>query len=716
MKAYLNISLAIIFALTFSVARAQDSLNVSKVTELYNFWSGANDIYVHEDYAFCADVGYGLRIIDLSNLPEFEEVSNLECEAGSWFVAGNDVYLFTATWNNPTITIVDITTPEQPVIVDEYNCSYDIRDMTCENDMLFLSCEEDGFRILDISNINNVYEIGSCSSGNYIYSTDVVGDTAYLVGFEGLYIFDISNPSSPVELGNQQFIYGTDIKVQGDYAYLVGDMMEIVNISDPSYITFEAYVGTSCYPYSIDIKDNYAYVGGHFWCSSWYPGVSVVDISNPSLANEVGYCQLRGNVNKVSVLDDYVLAASSGIRLIDCSNPASPFEAAHSENVGFCELMAKSDQYLYLMDTFGLRVVDISMPENPLEISKLDINEYISDVVTYEQTIYALTYNYWDERTVQIIDMSDPYNPTIAGIIDSLYCSDIEVGNELLFLCDYSSGLRIYSIEDPLNPVEIGLSNQNTGNCIAVSGNIVFYYLVESTGMIKTIDVTNPSNPVQLSVTFCSDHLQKMEVSDDYLFAADHDNNLYIWDIADPANLQSIDTLNLASYIWDLNAVGDYLFVSGGGYTMQILDLKNISSITTTGYYDQPGGGYGTEVVGDYAYSGEGYHLSVYDCSEAMSIESPYIQETPIIFKLYPPYPNPFNPSTTISFDLPEAGNVSLKVYDIAGREVAKLMNGYQNAGNHEVIFDAEGLTSGVYFVRLEAGGFRQTKKILLIK
>ena len=84
-------------------------------------------------------------------------------------------------------------------------------------------------------------------------------------------------------------------------------------------------------------------------------------------------------------------------------------------------------------------------------------------------------------------------------------------------------------------------------------------------------------------------------------------------------------------------------------------------------------------------------------------------------------YPNPFNPSTTISFELGEAGLVSMDVFDITGRAVgaknlSPLQNQWMSAGQHSVVFDAEGLSSGIYFIRLEAGEFRQTQKILLLK
>ena len=84
-------------------------------------------------------------------------------------------------------------------------------------------------------------------------------------------------------------------------------------------------------------------------------------------------------------------------------------------------------------------------------------------------------------------------------------------------------------------------------------------------------------------------------------------------------------------------------------------------------------------------------------------------------------YPNPFNPQATISFELATASRVSLDIFNITGRSVgaknlSPLQNQYLPAGSHSVVFNAEGLTSGVYFVRLEAGDFRGIQKLLLIK
>ena len=96
------------------------------------------------------------------------------------------------------------------------------------------------------------------------------------------------------------------------------------------------------------------------------------------------------------------------------------------------------------------------------------------------------------------------------------------------------------------------------------------------------------------------------------------------------------------------------------------------------------------------------------------------IGQAPTEFALMQNYPNPFNPTTKIQYNLASAAQVSLKVYNILGDEVATLVKGNQEAGNYAVPFNANmgasGLTSGVYFYRLEAGSFVSTKKLILMK
>jgi hypothetical protein len=90
--------------------------------------------------------------------------------------------------------------------------------------------------------------------------------------------------------------------------------------------------------------------------------------------------------------------------------------------------------------------------------------------------------------------------------------------------------------------------------------------------------------------------------------------------------------------------------------------------------------------------------------------------EGPAVFALHQNYPNPFNPVTHIRYELPERGRVSLRVYDLLGREVAVLVDGEAEAGRHIAAFDGGGRASGVYFYRLTAGGFTETRAMVLTR
>jgi hypothetical protein len=85
-------------------------------------------------------------------------------------------------------------------------------------------------------------------------------------------------------------------------------------------------------------------------------------------------------------------------------------------------------------------------------------------------------------------------------------------------------------------------------------------------------------------------------------------------------------------------------------------------------------------------------------------------------YELYQNYPNPFNPTTTIRFTIPHRKHVTLKVFDVLGKEVKTLVNEEKDPGSYEVKFDASNLPSGVYFYQLQAGKFIQTKKMILLK
>jgi hypothetical protein len=98
------------------------------------------------------------------------------------------------------------------------------------------------------------------------------------------------------------------------------------------------------------------------------------------------------------------------------------------------------------------------------------------------------------------------------------------------------------------------------------------------------------------------------------------------------------------------------------------------------------------------------------------AVETPSQQEIPVAFSLGQNYPNPFNPLTYVDFELPSAGYTSLKVYDLLGREVAVVVDGFLAAGRKSVSWNAADVSSGVYYYKLQAGSFVEVKKMVVMK
>jgi hypothetical protein len=112
---------------------------------------------------------------------------------------------------------------------------------------------------------------------------------------------------------------------------------------------------------------------------------------------------------------------------------------------------------------------------------------------------------------------------------------------------------------------------------------------------------------------------------------------------------------------------------------------------------------------------GSGFYLDDFSFGPASAVDESE-EVLPETYALLQNYPNPFNPSTTIEYAIPRAGHVLLTVYDLMGREVARLVDREQGAGSYRIDFDGSALSSGVYFYRLQAGGFSQVRNLVVVK
>jgi len=162
----------------------------------------------------------------------------------------------------------------------------------------------------------------------------------------------------------------------------------------------------------------------------------------------------------------------------------------------------------------------------------------------------------------------------------------------------------------------------------------------------------------------------------------------------------------------------DYISIYAGRDPEFVPDLGNrIATVSGTTFMDTDRPGWGTyyKISAIKQYS-SAWHESAPVGPTAITDAGDEEAYTPTVTKLIQNYPNPFNPVTSIAFDLSKRGHVSLKVYDVAGREVALLLDEDMGTGRHEVQFNAKGLASGIYFYRLHTPEIVQTKKMVLLR
>lgn len=243
-----------------------------------------------------------------------------------------------------------------------------------------------------------------------------------------------------------------------------------------------------------------------------------------------------------------------------------------------------------------------------------------------------------------------------------------------------------------------------------------------------------------------------------YLLGSDFNDNLYVtyewvpWESEDvhvrAAVYAPVDTGNgvipLLQHEWDIQFTPEVISKGKSPVTMawdwaHLIYMKSWDDSTwyKTVSADITGYGLSSAQVTDLVVDDSGYvwvGFSAIDSSSqrdvfllkvlpntevdsSMSIKHENVVNTiPESLVLYQSYPNPFNPATTILFYLTETGDVELVIYDILGRKVEELVSGRVDRGEHEVIWNASELSSGIYFCRLESGNVTQTRKLLLLK
>ena len=693
----------------------------------------ASDVAVQDNYAYLVSYifmepedGY-LQIIDISDPANPFETDYLFSSTQIYGVAVQDSFVYLAA-SNGGLKVVDVSDPYNPVYVETCTLQGPVKELTIYDNLVYAISTSFGVSIVDISDPLNLEEIGFCELGS-CKNICIERNNCYVAAWNnGFKVLDVADPTNPFEIG----YYDTegkpcDIDLVGDTAFIAakwGGGLRIVDVSDP-YNPFEIS--------RLDIEDSNCYgiaVSGDIVCLAEFSGgwLRIIDISDINNPVEVSILELEGIASQVEVEGEfaYVANSSRGLRIVDISDCVNPVVTSTFADYS-CNDVKIANGYAYITTGNGgeMIVIDISDPANPTFVSSIFITlgslEAID--VSGDHAYLANTYG-----GLEIVDISDPFNPVHVGEYYTISRSEnIAAYNDFVFLVLRYSGLWVFDVSDPANPELVGSYNTpGWGEDVAISGNFAYFcdlYFFEifdyseAAGIVSqvTVSITPYNPPIQIpangGVFEFNIALENTGTApvlvDIWTMATLPDGSEYgpIINVSD-FNLQPGANLNRDR---DQNIPAN---APAGVYTYDAYIGEYPDSIFAEDHFDfvKLIAADGGDVVKEWYCWGEDFDSSI---DESIIINSQ--------FSILNCFPNPFNASTVISFELRDAGLVSLDIFDVTGRSVgangrSPLPHQWMPAGQHSITFDAKDLSSGVYFARLTAGEFSQVRKILLVK
>lgn len=354
------------------------------------------------------------------------------------------------------------------------------------------------------------------------------------------------------------------------------------------------------------------------------------------------------------------------------------------------------------------------------------------DVKTWDHYLYTCDGN-TNGNDSRVIDIADPSNPIVLPTgFPSAHTFEVSSGGVLF--AEFP-GLRIYDLADPTTPLMVHQSGGEGHDSMPKGTDRLYDFHGRDATVIW--DVTDPADPDTLGViddpAIVFNHSGDVTPDQRYLYICDElatgsTPDITIWDIANPSVPVRVGQIaDPASTVHNIYVVGNLAYTAYYAAGFKVFDLSDPTTPVLAGQYDtskRTGEGF-IGAIGAYVNLPSGNVLvcdienGLFAFTVAPAIASDESVEA--AFELAQNFPNPFNPSTRIPFELTRGARVTLAVYDVAGRHVRAVLDRQYPAGLHEAEWDGKddagrGVASGVYFYRMHAGNRTETRRMVLLK
>ncbi|MCF7809460.1 choice-of-anchor D domain-containing protein [bacterium] len=368
---------------------------------------------------------------------------------------------------------------------------------------------------------------------------------------------------------------------------------------------------------------------------------------------------------------------------------------------------------VYLVVQNGLVVIDVSNPEAPV-IAGTYNNEEVNALSVFVDGNYA--YMAAGENGFTIVDISVVDSMQFVSTYDTEgFSHDVAVRDGYAFVADGETGLRVIDLYEPESPFEVNHVD-TPGEAYAVTLDGDYAYVADYVHGLRIIDISNPQLPAEIGFYDTRGMSMDVAVSGNFVYVADERYGLRIIDVTDPANPEEIGFYDTDGYAFGVSIAGDHAYVADGEGGMCMLDVSIPESPYPAKIFYTPGLALSVEIFDNYAFIADQDDILIIDVTDFLPVDEPNAQVIPNVFILQPAFPNPFNATTTISYDLPFSSEVVVGVYDLSGRSITTLVSNYQSPGKYATVWNAEGIATGIYLIRLSTPEHVIISKVALVK
>ncbi|MEZ4654519.1 MAG: FlgD immunoglobulin-like domain containing protein [Candidatus Eisenbacteria bacterium] len=691
--------------------------------------NGGAQLTVQGDYVFVASLGTGLRIIDISDPTNPLSVGAIDTGYGDDVAVAGD-HAFLATGLSGGLDIVDISDVTSPTLVGSIATPGSARGVAVAGDYAFIADYSSGIQVIDIGDFANLTLVASVNTPGRATAVAVAGNYAFVSDYNaGLRVIDITDPTHPALAGSLALPGATadDVEVAGDLAFVSGNPggLFIIDIHDPTNPTLaQTYAPGSVLGAAV--------AGDYAFLARFSAGFEVVRIYQDELDPTAIIGQsidLDGATD--TILGGRLTTTSVGAVSWELSADGGANWTAVTPGAGSTRITEVGDD-LRWRATFAWSPGDTHPVVSDLTIDWL--NEFgsittITDVpgdqggwvrVAFDRS----GYDFADEESLPITGYGTYRRMEDAAAAEEARRSlgSGTAGNGPVVT-------NVPSADLPVGSLVVGGAGGGAASEGPVPGDPASAVGTFPPGVWELVSfhpATQQDSYVSLAPTVTDSTAADGPHWSVYLVTT-HTTTPSIWFASQPDSGYSVDNIapgvpqNLvfespAALQWDPAPEDDFQYYSVYGSDSGDFGTATFLGYTVDPIYDVSATPFAVYHVTTSDHAGnESGDANVGNTSSAPQTDLPRS------FALDAAYPNPLRSSSTITFDMPESAPVTLRIVDVAGRQVRVLVEGQLTAGRHAASWDGRNergvpLAPGVYFARLEAGSFRAGQRLVVVR